>query len=507
MKRLASELHGHLQNLELLASYSQNKDELILGFGNQQKTFLIRANLDPAISLLSFPDSLSRSGKNSIDLFEEVIDYRVEKVHGFQYERSISLDFENGFQLILKLHARRGNILLAKDDQVIKIFRNSLKNDLEIRPSQLHNTIELSAENLALHDHDPLSLIPALGKESKIFLEDNGFYETTNENKWHQFQSLLELLHSNPIYLINANEPRISLLEKSGPSTTSAVQATEWLYTSKTKLFFFEKEKQNVISSLKQKIKRSENYISKTTTKLHQLEKQRSPEEIANILMANLNALQQGLSKAVLYDFYTDQAIEIKLNTKLTPQKNAENYYRKAKNIHQEITQLKKNIEDKRKLIDKHSRQVLQLEDAEDFKTLKGTLRELGLKQKTISGHEHLPYHIHELDGWMIMVGKNAKANDELTLKVAKKNDLWLHAKDVSGSHVVVKHHPGQNFPKYIIEAAAALAAHHSKRQTDSLCPVIYTEKKFVRKVKGTPFGQVVVEKEAIVMVVPKSSL
>ncbi|MEM7297209.1 MAG: NFACT RNA binding domain-containing protein [Bacteroidota bacterium] len=111
------------------------------------------------------------------------------------------------------------------------------------------------------------------------------------------------------------------------------------------------------------------------------------------------------------------------------------------------------------------------------------------------------------MDGWLIWVGKNSKANDELTLKYAKKNDLWLHAKDVPGSHVVVKEKPGQNYPEYIIEKAAGLAAANSKRKTDTLCPVIYTPKKFVRKMKGAPAGQVIVEKEEVVMVEPSTEV
>jgi len=101
-------------------------------------------------------------------------------------------------------------------------------------------------------------------------------------------------------------------------------------------------------------------------------------------------------------------------------------------------------------------------------------------------------------------VGRNAEANDELTLKLAYKEDFWLHAKDVAGSHVIIKHQSGKNFPKDVIERAAQLAAYNSKRKTDSLCPVIVTPKKFVRKRKGDPAGAVVVEREQVILVEPK---
>lgn len=102
------------------------------------------------------------------------------------------------------------------------------------------------------------------------------------------------------------------------------------------------------------------------------------------------------------------------------------------------------------------------------------------------------------------MIGRNAKNNDLLTQRYTYKDDLWLHARDVTGSHVVVKYKAGKTFPKSVIERAAELAAWYSKRRTDSLCPVIVTPKKYVRKPKGLAEGQVLVEKEDVVLVVPK---
>jgi predicted ribosome quality control (RQC) complex YloA/Tae2 family protein len=101
-------------------------------------------------------------------------------------------------------------------------------------------------------------------------------------------------------------------------------------------------------------------------------------------------------------------------------------------------------------------------------------------------------------------VGKNAKNNDELTLKFAHKDDLWLHAKGVSGSHVIIKHKAQLAFPASVIEYAAQIAAHYSSAAGSSLVPVIYTPKKFVRKPKGANPGQVSVEKEELLLVEPK---
>ncbi len=501
LKRLAPELEKELKGLTLLECFSQNKDELILGFGNENHECYIRANLDPNISLLSFPDQFARAGKNSVDLFPQLLDKVVTGASVFQFERSFQITFGNE-ALIFKMHARRANILYVENDIVRSVFRKNITQDLEINPAELHKDIEISENQFTAHGGNPIELIPALGKEVKIYLEKTAFFEQTDSLKWEKVQELLDLLDTNPIYL--HDEPSISLLNESTETAETAIAAANWLYDKTVRSFYFDKEKAEGINKLKQRIKKSESYISKTRSKLSQVENSRSPEEIANILMANLNSLQTGLNKAMLHDFYNDQPIEIKLNRELSPQKNAENLYRKAKNRHQEINALKENIAAKESLIDKHSRQILHIQEIENSKELRKYFKDHGLTQKEKIKTENLPYHEFEVDGWQIFLGKNAKANDELTLKVANKNDLWLHAKDVSGSHVVIRQKPGQNYPTHIIEKAAGLAAANSKRKTDSLCPVIYTPRKFVRKMKGAPAGQVIVEKEEVVMVEPQ---
>jgi len=117
---------------------------------------------------------------------------------------------------------------------------------------------------------------------------------------------------------------------------------------------------------------------------------------------------------------------------------------------------------------------------------------------------ESLPFKKILFDGFEILVGRNSRSNDEMLQKFTHKDDLWLHAKDVTGSHVVLKYRSGNNFPAYVIERAAEIAAYNSKRKTDSHCPVTYTPRKFVRKQKGLPPGAVIVEKEKVIIVTPK---
>jgi len=209
------------------------------------------------------------------------------------------------------------------------------------------------------------------------------------------------------------------------------------------------------------------------------------------------------MSTVELEDFYTQRNISVKLKTNLSPQKNAENYYRKARNQKIEIDKLKENIEEKRQKAKSLEQKIARLQELEHLKEIRKYLKENDLEDEKIQGVE-FPFRKFVMEGFEILIGRNAQNNDLLTQEYAYKEDLWLHARDVSGSHVIVKYRAGKPFPNTVIERAAQLAAYYSKRRHETLCPVIVTPKKFVRKPKGVEAGAVNIDKETVVMVEPK---
>jgi predicted ribosome quality control (RQC) complex YloA/Tae2 family protein len=122
------------------------------------------------------------------------------------------------------------------------------------------------------------------------------------------------------------------------------------------------------------------------------------------------------------------------------------------------------------------------------------------LAEKSIAIQE-FPFRRWTMSGLEIWMGKNGKQNDEL-LRQVHKDDIWLHARNHSGSHVVIRS-AGKKVPQPVLEAAACWAAWHSKGKTENLCAVMYTQRKFVRKPKGALPGAVIVEKESTLLVHP----
>lgn len=114
-------------------------------------------------------------------------------------------------------------------------------------------------------------------------------------------------------------------------------------------------------------------------------------------------------------------------------------------------------------------------------------------------------YRQFDLDEhWFAVVGRSNQENDEITFKVAAPTDLWFHAHNVPGSHVILRSRGGKGQPpKAIVERTASIAAHYSKARHSGLVPVIYTQRKFVRKFRGANPGQVTCEREKMLMVPP----
>ncbi|HEX2963553.1 MAG TPA: NFACT RNA binding domain-containing protein [Ignavibacteriales bacterium] len=104
-----------------------------------------------------------------------------------------------------------------------------------------------------------------------------------------------------------------------------------------------------------------------------------------------------------------------------------------------------------------------------------------------------------------VYVGKDSANNDLLTVKFAKQNDYWFHARAVPGSHVVLRvENSKEAIPKPVLKKAASLAAFHSKAKTSKLAPVSYTLKKYVTKRKGMEPGKVALLKEDVLLVPPE---
>jgi predicted ribosome quality control (RQC) complex YloA/Tae2 family protein len=507
LRQLTQSLEKVVMPAVVSECFSQNKDELIIRFERKESPFFIKASLSPSFSCLAFPENFHRARKNSIDLFEKLIGQRVERIHQYENERSFSIGFSNNVTLLFKMHGNRSNLILFVNNSIAEIFKNNIAEDEGIDLNRLDRPIDWGFENFQQHRASPEKIYFTFGKVVWKYLEANNYKNLSVDQQYQKIQKVCNQLQ-NPAYSIRKADGHLffSMLEYGEvvKAFDDPINAINTFFTYYTQQESFAREKTSMLSHLTAKLHATENYIGKTQKKLDDLDSDNNYKVWADILMANLHAIGPGLEKITLANFYHDNhPTEIKLKRDLSPQKNAAIFYKKSKNQQIEIHHLQQLLKNKRKELDDLAMQVLELESAHDFKTVKGLHEKLNLNPEKEKQATPLPYREVEFKGYKIWIGKNAQNNDTLTLKYGYKEDLWLHAKDVAGSHVLIKHQAGKNFPKDVIERAAQLAAYYSKRKNESLCPVAVTPKKFVRKRKGDPAGAVVVEREEVLMVVP----
>ena len=507
LRQLSNELASKLIGAVLSECFSQSKDELIVRFEIGAESFLIKASLLPSFSCLSFPENFQRARKNSVDLFPETIGRRVSGIRQFNNERSFSINLSDGFELLFKMHGNRTNIILFKDALVYELFRKNIIADLSLTLDALDREIDWSNAYFQDHADNQKAAYFTFGKVVWRYLYDQGFSYKTRAEQWETIQELLQSLKNPTYYIALLDDKPILSLVKIGEVKElfdRAIDAANEFYHTFTQLFSFSAEKTRLLNFLRSKYEAGVHYCEKNTVRLGELQHENHYKLWADLIMAHLHLIPSRSDKVLLENFYEGQTkVEIKLKKDLSPQKNAEIFYKKAKNQHIEFDRLEGSVRQKKEELKVIEEKMLKVEAAVDLKSLRMLQAEFNPDADRKKDIGPLPYHEFYFRDFRIWVGKNAQSNDILTLKLSHKDDLWLHAKDVSGSHVLIKHQSGKNYPKDVIEYAASLAAFNSRRKNESLCPVIVTPKKFVRKRKGDPAGMVVVEREDVIMVIP----
>lgn len=497
LRHLTAKLHSVLQGALFVEGYSSSKQELWLVFRlNNGAYFQLKFNFIQKDTILSFPAE-AINPKHKLAQFSALEALQVKDVVQHDYERSFHISFSNNYYLYIKLFGKNGNVLLIKDNTQVETFRKHFKGDTSIDFESIIQPKTIDVEGLL-----QTTPIAEIAKKMPFFpadaLEEIQYGKTP--------AGVLESLGTSKFSICKMGEEYQLRFFSDGEvlgEYTNPIEAQTDFAKVYLGHYFFEDKKNTLVNTLRQRKEKLEKEIASKKLKQHTIATQTPYNHIGDILMANLHQLKKGEEKVRLLDFYTNTEIDIKLKKDISPQENAQNYYRKAKNQVKEVAILEQNLEKAEAELEQITAQLETTLAANDSKALRGLEKE---KTPTAESTKNTLFKEFEKSGYTIWVGKNSENNDVLTLKNAAKADIWLHARGMAGSHVVIKTKPGKPLPYDVLEYAASLAAYFSKGRNDSLCPVIYTEKKYVRKQKGAHAGQVVVEKENTILVKPAFS-
>jgi len=215
-------------------------------------------------------------------------------------------------------------------------------------------------------------------------------------------------------------------------------------------------------------------------------------------MMSHLNDIKKG-DKSFFID---DGRTEISLDPALKPVQNAQAFFDKSKQARASIRQAEQRKKGLTEELEETEALLVKIEEQNDVDLAKLPKKD-GAASKWISLEaegRRSPFREFEKNGFKIYVGKDAKNNDALTFGFAKPNDVFLHARGASGSHVIIRNHSHEYPQKEILRFAASIAAHYSKARSSGVVPVAYTMRKFVKKAKGKP-GAVLLDREEVIFV------
>lgn len=319
--------------------------------------------------------------------------------------------------------------------------------------------------------------------------------------------------HQRPVDYHCLNIRQYSFTER----YSSVSQALDRFYESRDNAERLRQKKSDVYKVLNISVDRCAKKMAIQEETLRDVADREKLKLYGELITASIYSIPRNAESVSLLNYYSQDGeyIEIPLDPDLTPQANAQRYFKKYAKAKSTYVNTSRQLEESRSELE-YLESVLQMLDnctsLQEIDEIRQELAEQGymkLNQKQmrrVRTAATQPLHFRSSEGFDIYVGKSNKQNDYLTLKIAQSGDIWLHTKAVPGSHVIIRR-AGRDIPDKTIEEAAMLAAWHSKARMSSNVQVDYTAAKNVSKPSGAKPGMVIYVNYRTIVVTPERSV
>lgn len=335
------------------------------------------------------------------------------------------------------------------------------------------------------------------------------FTDVMNQIKNHQYTPIIYMGNKEDFYVLELQQ--YTQASKTFDTVSIMLDA---FYSGKAERDRVKQQAGDLARLLKNELEKNNRKIKKQQQTIKKADRADSYQRKGELLTAHLHLVNQGDSSVEVVDYYDpdQKTMKIELNPNKTPSENAQSYFKTYQKLKTSKAKLAIEIEKAHSEIRYLTDLIQQVETAreEDIDEIRQELREQGyLKTKGKQPKKQKkqvkpnPETYYSSDGTPILVGRNNKQNEYLTNRLAAKNDIWLHTKDIPGSHVIIR---SANPSEDTLAEAAQLAALFSKASTSSSVPVDYTEVRHVKKPNGAKPGYVTYDQQKTVFVTPDRS-
>lgn len=543
-KGLVNELNDTLSGGRVLKIYHPDNNDVVLHVHNNQKKWKLLLSIDSSRFGAYLTEDTFDSPKNPTSfcmfLRKHISGAIIKSFSQHSWDRIIEINFltkdEMGYQrektLIVEIMGKHSNLILidTSSQKILDALKKLSLDSNSIRqifPSIIYAyppvQEKLSPEDFSKNNFD------TRGKKILDFVYGissciANSIELSNKGSNILKEILLNIKNNNldiAVYMDEQNLPvdfHIVPLEiysgykKINFKTIS--EAINFYYKNKTTSNRLVQKSRDTNKSINNLLKKLYKKHSKLLNELEVAKNSDYFKVIGELITANIHNISMGQECAKLFNYYTGEYLTVDLNSNLSPSNNAQNYFKKYNKSKRAIIEKEKQIKSTLSDINFLENSLAYLNMAEnlsDIDVIREDLIEAGyLKSKTnlkfnnknskSKSENHLKFIT--TDGFSVLVGRSNKENDLLTTKIAKKNDIWLHTKDIHGSHIILQSN-GKSIPNTSIKEAASLAAYYSKARDSENVPVDYTLIKYVKKPKGAKSGMVIFTNNKTIYVNP----
>lgn len=519
---LGLELHERLVNAKIDKVSQPIRDELVLQIrkNSQNHKLLINLNTPRVHFIKENRENPQKPPMFCMLMRKHLIGALIKSVNTFNYERLLEIELDTydelGFKttkyLVIELLGKFSNVILLNSERIIIDSIRRVDFEMSIR-AVLPNIYYDRPPSQNKIDILELTGLPLC---TGTFLESvSGTSPLLCEILYDENPEILRKNIENLKKDVKSKQFSCYLLEKNGkPFDFTIVHTDKYTCTKQENFsdllcdFYENKDKANALNSaykelsktLKNLIKRKTKKIEIQTAELDDTKTREIYKQYGDIIVSNMYNITDVKQESITLINYFDEnmsEIEIPLDIKLTAKQNADKYFAKYTKLktaeeilHKEIEKAHNDVFYLESILEALERTTSTIEIAE----IKSELMLCGFIKSTKTNKKQAkstPNKYVSVDGFTIYSGKNNIQNDELTLKLASKNDIWLHTQKIHGTHVIIVT-DGQEVPETTLIEASRIAVLNSKAKNSTNVPVDYCLVKDVKKPRGAKAGMVI---------------
>ena len=515
---LGKKINKITKNTEVSLSIYFGKTELIFSCN---PSFPICYIADSKESVLENTAGLAANMKKHLlnAMLTDIQQLRFDRILCFKFAKINEIGEKKNYSIYFEIMGKYSNFIFAdENDKIIDLLKRFSLEENRLRalfPGLKYEQpiIEEKISPLNITEDE----FNKFKNENSLLKNIEGLGKLTVQNIT-DFNSFTQLLNAQSQPKIFLNKGRIvlgsvlNILPKGKEyddvlSFKSFREAINFYINSENLSSSFDTLKTQLLDNINKKVKKNMRILSLLEDEA--LEKQDfiKYKEQGDILAASIYTLKRGMTSLTTYDFYNNKEISIPLDPQITPQENLEKLYKKYNKLKRGMEANKRRFIEINEELNYLNSIKLFIDNSSNTDNLKLIQEELisqgyiklqqkkGNRKKQI---KEIGYGVLEFEGFKILYGRNNIENDNLTFKVASKEDIWLHSKNIPGSHVIIK---ANEITEEMLLKGAEVAAYFSKSSTGDKISVDYTKKRYINKPKGSKPGFVTYENEKNILI------